>query len=203
MPKLKINLDIATLMERQVHAFHDKDQVVLHETVSTNRPGLTDIKSVTDYLVHGEAGLGIHGLTDADGNIAWALGLGRAVLYHTDSTGARQGRANTRSIGIEQISRVMLDASTNAKRLKIWLGMQKEIDATARLLAAICHAHPQIPLKTSNGGQPGITTHWNVTRFYGVPGGHSDCWPVNYGGYYPLSAVIQRAKWHRARGIRF
>lgn len=201
MPKLRINYNMAAAQADNVHGRHKKDMIVLHETVSANYPGLGDVRSISQYL--DEKDYGMHGITDADGNIAYAVDLGTAIFYHTDSSGTKgNGSVNSRGIGIEQISRVMLDHKTNAKRLQVWLGMQKEIEATAKLMAAISRAH-KIPLKTSDGSTPGVTTHWSVTQRYGVQGGHTDCWPVNNGGYYPLTWVIQRAKFHYAKGVRF
>jgi hypothetical protein len=201
MPKLKIDYNMAAAQADNVHGRHVKDQIILHETVSANYPGLGDIRSVSEYLDNKDYGM--HGITDADGHVAWALGLGTAIFYHTLSSGSKgNGYANSRGIGIEQVSRVMVDYRTNAQRRKVWLGMHKEIDATAKLCACIARAH-KIPIKTSDGTLPGITTHWLVTEAYGVPGGHTDCWPVNNGGYYPLSLVVQRTRYFYYRGWRF
>lgn len=202
MPKLKIDLNIADAQADNVHGRHEKDIIVLHETVSANYKGLGDIKSVSEYLDN--INYGIHGITDDDGNIAWALGLGNAIFYHTASSGKYgNGNLNTRAIGIEQVSRVMMDYSSQAQRLAAWLHMKQELNATAKLIAAIVRAHPKIELKTSNGRTPGITTHWLVTNTFGVPGGHTDCWPVNNKGYYPLSQVISLAKHYYKLGYRF
>lgn len=195
--KLTIDLNIAEAQRDNVHGISKKDMIVLHETVSGNYPGLADILSVSTYL--DTKNYGIHGITDDDGNIAWALGLGQAIFYHTDSD---DHGVNTRAIGIEQISRVMLDYKSMAARLKAWLAMDKEINATAKLMAAIAKAH-SIPLITSDGSVPGVTTHWLVTNKFGVVGGHTDCWPVNNGGYYPLSLIIRRAKAYYSLGYQF
>lgn len=201
MNKLQIDYNMAREQLDNVHGRSPKDMIVLHETVSPDYMGLGDIKSISMYL--DQKDWGIHGITDAEGNIGWALGLGSAIFYHTDSSGTKgNGRVNTRSIGIELISRIMLDYQTNAKRRQVWLGRQKQIEATAKLMAAIARAH-KIPLRTSDGTTPGVTTHWLVTNTFGVKGGHTDCWPVNNAGYFPLSWVIQRAKWHYALGVHF
>lgn len=199
-PKLVLNLDIHRAMAPEAHGYSHKDQVVLHETVSYDIAGLGDI--VTNESVLVREGYGIHGLTDQEGHVAWALGLGNAVFYHCAG-----GSANLRAIGIEQISPIPIDvekagftkAALTAAKTR-WSKRQKQLDATAKLLAAIHRAHPHIPLKTSNGKTPGITTHYLVTHAYGIVGGHWDCWPVNEGGYYPLSEVIADAKSYARKG---
>ena len=199
-PKLNY-MNIAEVQKDNVHGKHDKDMVVLHETISPNYEGWSDIIANSEYL--DSINYGIHGITDGDGNIAWSLGLGTAIFYHTASSGSRgDGNVNTRSIGIEQVSRVPLDYSSNADRRLAWLRLDKELTATAKLIAAIARAH-DVPLITSTGRDPGITTHWLVTQTFGVAGGHTDCWPVNNGGYYPLSEVIKRARMHYYLGTHF
>jgi hypothetical protein len=174
-----------------------KSLIVLHETVSPNYSGLKDIKQVSEYL--GTEHYGIHGITDADGNIAWALGEGNAIFYHTASG---SGGVNTRGIGIEQVSRVMLDYKSTAARIKAWLHMDKELNATAKLIACIARAH-NIPIVSSPGTHAGITTHYEVTKIYNVAGGHVDCWPIKAGGYYPKDRVIALAKRYYKLGYRF
>lgn len=201
MVKLKINLNIAKQQLPAGHGTHPKDQIVLHETVSENYAGLADIKSVSSYL--GTEGYGIHGITDNDGNIAWALGEGNEIFYHCKGGDSAHGYTNDRAIGIEQISRVMVDEATRAKEIAAWAKMENELHATAKLVAAIVDAHPHIPLVTSAGIAPGVTTHYLVTKAFNIAGGHVDCWPVNNGGYYPLSEVITLAKEYRKLGYHF
>lgn len=197
MPKLFIDLNISKEQKPHAHGYAPKDMIVLHETVSSNYPGLKDIKGVSEYL--GSEDYGIHGITDADGNIAWAKDLGAAIFYHTASG---SGNINTRAIGIEQISRVMLDYKTKAAQVKAWLHMDKELNATAKLIACAARAH-KIPIVDSSGAKPGITTHYEVTKNYHVYGGHVDCWPVKLGGYYPKGLVIALAKRYYKLGWHF
>lgn len=201
--KLKIDLNIAQDQLDNVHGYHKKIGVVLHETVSANYSGLGDIRSVSEYLDAKD--YGIHSITDADGHIAHALGLGEAVFYHTASTGSKgSGRANSNTIGIEQISRVMLDHTDRAARYAAWLHMDKELNATAKLVAALARAH-KFPLQLNNGDttKPGITTHYEVSKRYGVEGGHVDCFPYHLGGYYPLKMVVALARRYSRLGYRF
>lgn len=177
-------LNTAPLLAAHVHGRHPKDLIVLHETVSGNVKGLADIQGVEDYLASKD--YGIHGMTDNDGNIAWALGLGDAIFWQA-------GGVNERSIGIEQVSDVMVKNATNPARKAAWERMTPELDATAQLLAQI-HRAWNIPLVYSDGDHPGVTSHWSVSQHHPESEGHTDCWPVHLGGYFPALEVIARAK---------
>lgn len=179
-------LNTAPLMRAHVHGRHHKNLGVLHETVSPNVPhSLADIEGVEQYLADKDDG--IHGMTDADKNIAWALGLGDAVFYQA-------GGVNERSIGIEQISDVP-SLHTLAEKRAAWQTklMQGELDATAELMAQIYRAW-DIPLIYSDGDHPGWTSHWSVSQHHPESEGHTDCWPVHLGGYYPALEVIELAR---------
>jgi hypothetical protein len=180
----------SSLMRPHMHGRHPKDMIVLHETVSGDIPGWGDINGVADYLARKD--YGIHGLTDYEGRIAWARGLGDAIFWQC-------GGVNERSIGIEQVSRVMLQAPTSALRREIWAARLAEIRATAKLTAAISRARG-IPLVYSNGLRPGVTSHWDVSQHFAASEGHTDCWPVHKGGYYPILTVIRLAKLYKAAG---
>lgn len=204
MPKLKINLDIWPDQDQSAHGEHDKIGIVLHETVSPQiMNSISDVKGVSEYV--GRVGYGIHGITDNDGNIAWCKGHGKAVLYHTSSSGTiHKGSANSNFIGIEQISDVMVKYKTQAARTKAWLGMDKELNATAKLIACIVRAHKMtFDDNPGNTMKHGITTHYEVTYFNGVGGGHVDCHPTHLGGYYPKRLVIRLAKRYYKLGWHF
>ena len=204
MPKLKIAYNIAEAQRDNIHGMHSKIGVVLHETVSRQVPrSLSDVRAISAYL--DEKDYGIHGVTDDDGNIAWAVGLGKAIFYHTASTGLKgKGAANSNFMGIEQISRVMLDEPNRTRRIQAWLGMENEINATAKLIACLSRAHGfPIVDNPGNTNLPGVTTHWEVTNYYGVSGGHVDCWPSHKGGYYPKRLMIRLAKRYYTLGYRF
>jgi len=191
-------LNIGPEQADNVHGRHDKDMIVLHETVSGDVAGWGDVRSISSYLDNKD--YGIHGITDAEGHIAWAYGKGDAIFYHAASRGSRgNGLVNTRSMGIELISRVMLMSQDNDVRYKIWWQRQKELIATAKLVATVARFHG-VPLVSSDSSVPGITTHWEVTMRWGVPGGHTDCWPKAAGGYFPKGRVIQLAKYYRSLG---
>jgi hypothetical protein len=193
MSTLNIDVNTTQLLRKHVHGYHKKDLVVLHETVSGDVAGLGDVKGVANYLASKD--YGIHGLTDAEGFIAWAKGLGRAIFWQA-------GGVNERSIGIEQVSNIMLRSPSNVVRRHIWVGRSKQLRATAKLLAAISKAHG-IPLVYSDGTRPGITSHWSVSQWSSASEGHTDCWPVHLGGYYPALEVIRLARLYKAAGVQF
>lgn len=178
----------ADYVRDNVHGRHSKDLVVLHETVSGDQRNLTDIISVENYLK--KIGYGIHGMTDKEGNIAWAQGYGNAIFYHA-------GGVNERSIGIEQVFR---GASNKPGDRILWTARQAELKATAKLLAAI-HNTWKIPLLYSNGDHPGVTSHWSVSQHHPESQGHWDCHPVHLGGYYPVLSVIKIARWIALTGL--
>lgn len=187
--RLHVDLDLTPIERGDVHDRHPKDLVVLHETVSGDTRGLGDISSVARYL--DKVGYGIHGMTDRDGNVAWARGLGNAIFYHC-------GGVNERSIGIEQVFR---GATNKPRDRRLWVVRQKELRATARLLAAI-HNSFRIPLIYSDGDHPGVTSHYSVSQHHAASEGHWDCHPVHLGGYYPALAVIGLARTIAKTGVR-
>lgn len=201
MPKLKINLNIANVQLDNIHGRHVKIGVVAHETVSPQiMNSLADVISVSEFLDNRD--FGIHSITDNDGNIAHAEGLGNAVFYHTYS--GPEGHANENFIGIEQISDVMVKYASRAQRIRAWFHMSKELNATAKLIACLARAHDfSIVDNPGDTTKPGITTHWEVTMFNRVAGGHVDCWPSHRGGYYPKRLLITLSKRYYRLGWRF
>lgn len=182
-------LDTSSIMRSQVHGHHHKDVIVLHETVSGDVRGVGDILAVEHYLDKTEEELGIHGMTDREGNIAWAHGLGDAIFYHA-------GGVNERGIGIEQVFR---GAKNRPSDKILWTVREKELRATAKLCAAI-HNTWGIPLVYSDSNHPGVTTHYSVSRHHRQSDGHWDCHPVHLGGYYPVLSVIALAKTYAKLG---
>lgn len=192
LPRLAF-LNASSLMRAHTHGTHSKDLVVLHETVSADIKGLADITGVEKFLASKD--YGIHGMTDAEGHVAWAYGLGDAIFWQC-------GGVNERSIGIEQVSNIMLRSPRNLWRAHIWAARQPQLRATAKLVACIARAQG-VPLRYSNGLHAGVTSHWDVSQHFAASEGHTDCWPVNKGGYYPILAVIRMAKAYYALGYRF
>jgi len=200
--KLRVDLDLSVEQADNIHGQAGKDMIVLHETVSGQAPeSMADIRAVSHFLDVKD--YGIHGIVDNDGYVAWAYGEWDAVFWHTASQGmAGGGAVNRRAIGIEQISRVMLDYRSRTKRWQAWLQMKPELHACAKLIAAICNTHKTVPLRSSSGRTPGIVTHWEVTQQFQVPGGHTDCWPHHLGGYYPKLLILDLAARYKKLGYR-
>lgn len=189
MGKVLNYMDTAALMKHSVHGTHvPKTGIVCHETVSPDLKGWGDITGVEKYLA--KVGYGIHGMTDLEGHKAWASGLGSAIFYHA-------GGANEETIGIENVSKVMLAAPTNKARKAIWLARQVQLNSLAQMIAAIHNTKPhEVPLKFWDGapGGEGVTSHWNISQHHSSSEGHTDCWPVHEGGYFPIMYVIYRAR---------
>lgn len=200
--QVKIDLNIAPLMEPVAHGRHKKTVVVLHETVSSDAKGLSDVLAVARYMPSN--GLGIHGIIDGEGHLAWDVFGDTHVLYHTASNG---GNINSYSVGIELVSRVMINYPDNRRRFEWWWQRDAQIDKCAKVLAYLHRTHG-IPLEYTEAepqGEgdvpvPGITTHWQITKTYDVPGGHVDCWPKHKDGYFPALRVIHRARYFHKRG---
>jgi hypothetical protein len=193
--KLRIDYVSTGLMKPHAHGYHDKDLFVFHETVSADKPGTGDILDIERYLAAKD--YGIHGMTDAEGHIAWALGLGRAIFWQC-------GGVNERSVGLEQVSKVMLDYPSNTLRSHAWALRQPQLRASAQVLAAWHNGNPnKHPLVYSDGKHPGVTTHWSVSQWSKSSEGHTDCHPKHLGGYYPALEVINMAKAYAKTGLRF
>jgi len=196
--KLDNVLNIGPEQADNVHGYHDKSLIVLHETVSPDIQGWDDVKSVSKFLDNED--YGIHAIIDYEGNVAVAYKYGKAIFYHATSSGTKgNGMVNTRGIGIELVSRVMLDKPTMAQRYQAWWGRQKQLEAAAKLVA-IYSGFQGVPLINSDSSGPGLTTHFEVTHRWGVTGGHTDCWPKALGGYFPKGRVLLRAKYYKALG---
>jgi N-acetyl-anhydromuramyl-L-alanine amidase AmpD len=196
--KIKNVLNIGPEQADNVHGRHKKDLIVLHETVSGDIKGWADVKAISSYLDNKD--YGIHGIVDFEGNIAWAFTYGSAIFYHASSAGTNgNGLVNSRGIGIELVSKVMLQSSSMKTRWQIWWARKKQIMETAKLVAWASRVH-DIPLVDSDSSKPGVTTHYEVTDRWGVTGGHVDCWPKHRGGYFPKLRIIQLAKLYRKLG---
>lgn len=193
-PKLHIAFNSHNLLFQHVNGYHEKDMLVFHETISHDEKGLEDITGVENYLA--AKGYGIHGMVDSEGNVAWAKTLGKAIFWQCEGV-------NERSEGIELVSFIPSQYKTNLARRNHWNERIKQLDTAAKLAACIHRAHPHIPLVYSKGITPGITTHWNVTKALNIAGGHTDCFPVNEGGYFPLLNVIELAKKYYKEGWHF
>lgn len=165
------------------HGKRTKTLIVLHETVSHERPGVSDIVGNAKYMASLTPALAAHGILDGEGNVGWAYGMRTQYFYHAKG-------ANEHSIGLEQVSPV---PSSKAERIQWWKDNTKLLDTTAAVCAAISKLD-HIPLKYDPTAKIGICSHWDVSRAAGLSGGHWDCWPKHRGGHYPIYYVIYKAK---------
>lgn len=144
-------------------------RIVLHITVSHNRPGLSDLYGMLDYLCRRDVEASSHVVNDAEGHD------GRLV---PDSDKAwTQAAYNPDSLSIEQIEWA-------DKPRAAWLKQNaKQLENTATWCAYWSHKYG-IPLVQSTSH--GVCQH----RDLGVAGGgHSDCGPN-----YPIDFVLKRAR---------
>lgn len=195
-------INIAPLMKGTAHGRHDpKTLMVLHETVSPDVKGLSDMTGVEKYLK--SVGYGIHGMTDEEGHLAWALNWGDAIFYQC-------GGVNTQSCGIEQVSPIPSQLAakkiTVAKAQALWAAREDQLHATAKLIACWHAVDPKNrPVKhvDGTGRAKGITSHYEVSQHFAASEGHTDCHPVHLGGYYPILEVVDFAKTYVSLGYHF
>jgi len=194
-------LHIEKTQQPHAHGWHDKHMLVLHETVTKDMPGLNDIVLVEKELASRD--YGIHGMNDAEGNMAWAYNCGLAVFWHA-------GGVNLVSCGIEQVSLIpALIANgtiTREQGYKYWLARTLQLTATAKMIAAWHNTVPkERPIRycDGSGNHPGVTSHFNVSQHHPESQGHWDCQPHDQGGHYPLGHVIQLAQSMVSFGYRF
>lgn len=193
--------NIAPMQKATAHGSSTKTLAVLHETVSPDLVGLADIEGVEKYLV--SIGYGIHGLTDLEGHMAWAWNQGNDIFWQA-------GGVNTIAVGIEQISDIpayLADKKiTMAQAQSQWAARDKQLHATAKLLACWHHVDPKnhvLAYVDGSGNHKGVTTHWDVSQVHPESEGHTDCHPVPHGGYYPVIEVVDFAKTYAKLGYSF
>lgn len=175
-PRVDVNLSYPN------HGTRPKRYVVLHQTISPDYNGLKDIQGVGDYLKH--VGYAIHCIVDKDGNsAAVSVAQEQDIYWHCQGL-------NTNSIGIEQIS-----YKTGEKGY--WWKRPKQLHKVARWLAYYSKQHGIVlqydPLLVLGSG---IVGHADVTKAYGISGGHTDCQYPNY----PTKLVIKLAKTYKRFG---
>lgn len=173
-PRVDVNL------KYDAHGYADKRLIVLHQTISADAHGLSDIQNVGHYL--DVIGYGIHVITDVDGNSAAVSQPDeRAIYWHV------QG-ANEESIGIEQVSYKTGDP-------KYWWKRAKQLHKAARWIAYLSKQHG-IPIVYDPSAQHGVCGHADVTKAKGIVGGHTDCQYPNY----PTKWVVRQARIYRKTG---
>lgn len=190
MNKPSVEVDLRPYFRGEARGTHRKSLVVLHETVSHDAPGVSDIRGVASYMdAHG---LEVHLIIDRERNSGWCYKTD-AIYDHTASAG---GNVNTRAVGIELISDIPM-LTSNAARRAAWDDPRRraQLDKAAEWIAWLSTVRP-IPLRYSAGDRPGVTTHWHVSKTYLGGSGHWDCWPRHapHGGYFPALYVVSKAR---------
>lgn len=144
--------------------------IVLHITVSHNRPGLADIDAILEYFSHPSTQASSHIVNDAEGHDA------RCV---PDAEKAwTQAAYNPLALSIEQIE------YSDKRTRQEWLdGNRRQLDNTAAWIAYWSRKYG-IPITRSTSH--GVCQHRDLGS---AGGGHSDCGPG-----YPLDYVLSKAR---------
>jgi hypothetical protein len=198
MKRPPVDVDLRPFFEGEERGTANKELIVCHETVSFNRVGLGDITGVAAFMDSRQ--LEIHGIIDVEGHTAWSVNEQKAIYDHAASG---SGNVNTRGIGFELVSEIPF-LKTPALRREAWRARQrrKQLDKLAWWCAWL-HGTEGIPLRYSDSDQPGITTHWDVSREWLGGHGHWDCWPIHKGGHFPVLYVVRKAQqlWEAQSGL--
>ena len=155
----------------QDHGPHTPVRVVLHDTESYDRVGVSDIRGIAEFFQRQGLGYGSHLVIDLEGK------TGR--LVDDDRIGWHVGGANTGSLGIEQIG-------FGRFRRADWAKRPAQLEKVARWLAWWSKRWG-IPLTLATGR--GVCTHAMMSALHPESGGHTD---PGFG--YPLADVIARAR---------
>lgn len=144
--------------------------IVLHITVSHNRPGLADLDGMLDYLSRPGVQASSHIVNDAEGHD------GRLVADEYKAW--TQAAYNPVALSIEQIE------YSDKRPRSVWLKENaRQLDNTAKWVAYWSVKYG-IPLTRST--RHGVCQHSDLGR---AGGGHSDC-----GAGYPIDVVLNKAR---------
>lgn len=166
------------------HGHAPKSFIVLHQTISPDVRGIEDVKGVGHYL--DSKGYDIHIITDVEGKSGAVTPENETAIFYHAQSGAIM--ANTRSIGIEQVSYKTGDP-------KYWWKRSVQLHKTARWCAYLCKKHGIRPVYDPTCTN-GICGHADVTRAGHISGGHTDCQYPNY----PTKWVAAAAKTYMRLG---
>lgn len=145
-------------------------RIVLHITVSHNRPGLADLEAIIDYFAQTSTRASSHIVNDAEGHDA------RCVPDHLKAW--TQAAYNPDSLSIEQIE------YSDKRSREDWLsGNTKQLDNTALWIA---YWSKKYGIPITHSVQHGVCEH---SELGAAGGGHSDC-----GAGYPLDIVLAKAR---------
>lgn len=158
----------------RLHGAHVPKRIVLHSTESTGE-GVRYGRDIVAYWQRQSLGYGAHFVVSRDGAVVNCAPLDR-ITWHVENR-------NTGSIGIEQ-------SGYAAMTREEWMRHPAELDATARIIAAVAHEW-NIPLVSNVDA--GVATHAEESKSYG--GTHHDP-----GAGYPFSHVLGMARAYRNAG---
>lgn len=150
------------------HGKMNPSRIVLHSTESDG-DGWTYGDAIANFWKRQGQGYGAHFVVSRDGAVTDCLPR-TFVAWHVQNH-------NTGSIGIEQAGYARF---TRAE----WMRRPLELDATARLIARLCH-NWDIPAVDST--ESGVCTHADCSARYG--GSHTDP-----GALYPFTHVLGMAR---------
>lgn len=180
LPRLKSKLPVRgyvahfTVDNVKWHGDHKPRRIVLHSTESDGE-GVRYGRDIVAFWRRQGLGYGAHFVVARDGCVVNCAPPTK-ITWHVENR-------NTGSVGIEQ-------AGYARYTLAEWYKRERELDSTARIIAALAHAW-NIPLELDD--DHGIATHAMESRHYG--GSHSDP-----GKDYPLSHVLGMARSYRNAG---
>jgi hypothetical protein len=150
--------------------------IVLHITVSHNRPGLGDLSDMVAYLSRPDVQASSTIVNDAEGNDA------RLVPDHLKPW--TQAAFNPMSLSIEQIE------YSDKRTRQEWLdGNRRQLDNTA---AWVAHWSKKYGIPIARSTTFGVCQH---SELGAAGGGHSDCGPG-----YPIDYVLEKARKLAAAG---
>ena len=185
-----VSVDLRPYFKGEERDHRRKSLIVLHETVSHNVKGLSDIKGVAQYM--DSVGLEIHGIIDKEGHAGWCYD--HDGVY--DHAASGNGHVNSRSVGFELVSEIpfaVQKGTPGARELWNRDDRKKQLNTVARWCAYL-NVEYGIPLVYSDATRPGITSHWDVSRSYLGGHGHWDCKPYHKGGHFPILYVVHKAR---------
>lgn len=144
--------------------------IVLHITVSHNRPGLTDVKAIASYFKDPNTRASSHIVNDSEGNSARCVPDEHAAWT--------QAAYNPRALSIEQIE------FSNERTARQWTKENRpQLDNTALWVA---HWSKKYGIPLTRSITHGVCQHSELGR---AGGGHSDCGPG-----YPIGYVLAKAR---------
>lgn len=181
--KYKIQTDYSAITHGGWRRIADINQIVLHSVEGADLSGADSIAEAVGRMTESPSyGASPHFTVDRD-----------SIQRHLIITkvGWQAAGDNTDTIGIEQ-------AGFAHWSQKKWLEQKSELDRVAWLLAKL-NKQTGIPLRFVNASglrrnTRGVTTHAEVTKAWGIYGGHTDP-----GTGYPIRTVLAKARAYREK----